>query len=217
MESTTPIRIFIADDHKLMRESLRALLEAQPDVRVVGEAGDGETAVRLAAELQPDIVIMDVTLAGFNGIEATERILERAANVKVIALSMHSSRQFIGGMLAAGASSYLLKDCVFEELNSAVRAVMAGQIYLSNKVAEDVVDDYRRLLTKKPFFTPRQKEILRLLAEGMNVKEIASQCGLSVKTVEMHRQHIMDKLGTRSIATLTKYALQEGMASLEKQ
>lgn len=210
------IRILIADDHKIMCDGLRALLEGQPDMEVVGEAEDGESTVRLAKELSPDVVIMDVGMPGFNGIEAAKQILAAGKNVRIVALSVHSETQFVAGMLAAGAWAYLLKDCAFDELTQAIRCAMSGQVYLSQRIRGNVIEDYLRLVNRKSLLSPRQQEVLRLLASGITVKEIAFQLGLSVKTVEMHRQHIMEKLGTRSMVKLIKYAIREGISSLDK-
>lgn len=218
------IRVLLADDHKIMREGLRALLESQSGVEVVGEASEGREAVELARKTIPDIVVMDVGMPGLNGIEAAERIIAGARNkVKVVGLSMHSDRQFVTGMLRAGASAYVLKDCAFDELIQAVNCVMADKVFLSPKIAGVVVDDY--LLYAKGKISPdndrrreltmRQREILQLLAEGASTRDIASRIGLSIKTVESHRQNIMDKLGLANIADLTRYAIREGITSLD--
>jgi len=213
------IEIILADDHNIMREALRVLLEKEPDMEVIGEAADGESTLRLAQEKRPDVVIMDISMPGLNGIEATRKITAKVSGVKVIALSAYSDRRFISHMFKAGASGYLLKDCLFEELAVAIRAVAKNQIYVSPKIADVVVKDFihRSLkddLTVFSILTDREREVLQLLSEGQTTKRIASLLKVSVKTIETHRQHIMDKLDIRSIAGLTKYALREGLTSL---
>lgn len=210
------IRILLADDHKMMREGLRALLLNQSDMEIVGEAEDGESTVRLAGELAPDVVLMDVEMPGCNGINAARRILSAQESARIVALSIHSEAQFVTGMLAAGALAYLLKDCAFDELTRAIRGVMSGKIYLSAKIRDNVLEDYLRVVNKDPLLSPRQEEVLRLLAKGMTAKETAAQLGLNIKTVEMHRQHVMEKVGTRSMVKLIKYAIREGISSLNQ-
>ena len=213
------LRILLADDHKIVCEGLRTLIEKKPGMEVVGEAENGRMAVRLAQELSPDIVIMDVAMPDLNGIEATRQVLNNGPKVKVIALSMHSDRRFVVQMLKAGASGYLLKDCAFEELTNAIRAVVANRTYLSPKIADTIVKDYTRLFPKTEFsvfsiLTPRQRQVLQLLSEGKTTCQIASHLQVSVKTVETYRQQIMEKVDIHSIAELTKYAIREGLTSL---
>jgi len=213
-------RIFLADDHKIMREGLRALLEKQDGIEVVAEAEDGRTAVRLVRELLPDVVIMDVSMPDLNGIEATRQIVAQSPHVKVLALSMHSHKRFVEEMLRAGASGYLVKDCDIEELVSAIRAVMVNQVYLSPRVAAPIIEDYVSTSpaagTSAPsVLTPREREVLQLLAEGKRTKDVASTLHVSVKTVETHRRQIMRKLDIHSLAELVKYALREGLTSPE--
>ena len=213
------IKILLADDHKIVCEGLRTLIEKKPGMEVVGEAENGRMAVRLAQELSPDIVIMDVAMPDLNGIEATRQVLNNRPRVKVVALSMHADRRFVVQMLKAGASGYLLKDCAFEELANAIRAVVANRTYLSPKIADTVIRDYIRLFPKTEFsvfsfLTHRQCEVLQLLSEGKTTCQIASHLQVSVKTVETYRQQIMEKLGIHSIAELTKYAIREGLTSL---
>lgn len=214
------IHIILADDHKIVRDGLRPLLEKQFDMDVVGEAEDGRTTVQLVRERSPDVVIMDVAMPDLNGIEATRQIMAEAPGVKVIALSMHSNRQIVVNMLRSGASGYLLKNCAFRELISAIRTVVANQIYLSPQIAGLGVEDYMRRLrgTEAPVssvLTDREREVVQLLAEGHTNREIASELHLSVRTIENHRQQIMQKLDVHTIAGLTKYALREGLTSLE--
>jgi len=214
------IRILLADDHKIVRDGLRSLLQAEADLEVVGEAANGREAVRLAQELSPDVVVMDVGMPDLNGIEATRYIAGGPSGAKVIALSMHSDRRFVEGMLAAGATGYLLKDSAFEELARAIRAVAAGRTYLCPSVAGVVVQALVRAShaaqpARSPVLTPREREVLQLLAEGKSTKQIAGTLGVSVKTVETHRSRIMDKLDVHSVPELTKYAIREGLTSLE--
>ena len=215
------IRILLADDHRILREGLRSLLAQQTDITVVGEASDGETAVALARELRPDIVIMDVVMHGLGGVEATRQIRTELRDTKVIGLSMHSDRRFVSEMLRAGALGYLVKDSAFEELNLAVRTVMEGRPYLSAAITGSLVEDFvrqscaqERQETPMQMLTSREQEVLRLLADGKRVKEIAHQLNISAKTVESHRQNIMDKLEIHSTIELTRYALREGLTSI---
>jgi len=214
------IKILVADDHKIMRDGLRTLIEKENGMEVIAEAEDGRAAVKQAKKLLPDIVIMDITMPDLNGIDATRAIFEEAPGVKVIALSMHSDRRFVSGMLEAGASAYLLKDSAFEELATAIRAVVANQIYLSPKIADIVVRRFvsKSVSTERSAFTEltkREREVLQLLAEGVSTKEIAGRLNLSVKTVETHRANTMDKLDIHTISKLVKYAIREGLTSLE--
>ncbi len=213
------IKILLADDHTIMREGLRCLIEKESDLKVVAEAEDGRTAVKLAREVSPDMIIIDITMAGLNGVEATRQILTENPDAKVLAVSMHSDEQFVAGMLRAGASGYFLKDCAAEELAHAIRAVIEGEIYLSPKIANIVVEGYLRTLskgrpTRAPELTAREREILQLVAEGETSKRIATRLHVSIKTVEAHRRKIMDKLNIRTVAGITKYAIQQGITSL---
>jgi DNA-binding NarL/FixJ family response regulator len=214
------ITIILADDHKIMRQGLRNLLEKQADFEVVDEADDGIAAVKKTIKRSPDVVIMDVTMPGLNGIEATRQIKSEMPDVKVIALSMHAEKRFVAEMLNAGASAYLLKDSAFEELVRAIRAVLVNKIYLNSSIAEKVIKDYVKHVPRESFsafsiLSKREREVLQLLAEGSSTKEIASLLYLSIKTVETHRKNIMEKLDLHSIAELTKYAIREGITSLD--
>ena len=214
------IRIIIADDHQIVRQGLRVLIEKEPDMEVVGEAEDGQATVSLAKELHPHIVLMDIKMPDLNGIEATRQILTDMPDVKIIALSMYPDQRFVMNMLKSGARGYLLKDSAFEELAQAIRLVMANKTYLCPLVTEVVVKD---LVTLNPasnqtalaVLTSREREVLRLLAEGKRTSQIAQLLDISVKTVDTHRQQIIHKLGIRSLAELTKYAIREGLTSLE--
>jgi len=212
-------KIIIADDHKIMREGLKALIEKQPDMEVAAEAQDGLAVTKLARKLIPQVIIMDIGMPEMNGIDATRQIISENKEIKIIALSMHSDRRFVLEMLKAGASGYLLKDSAFEELVNAVHTVMTGQSYLSPRITDIVVKEYLYNQSKSEstvfnVLTVREREVLQLLAEGKSTKQIASTLNLSVKTVETHRQQIMDKLEIRTVAELTKYAIREGLTSL---
>jgi len=213
------LRLLVADDHQIMREGLRSMLAKQPDMEVVGEAGDGRTTVQLTREISPDVVIMDVAMPYLDGIDATRQINAELPDTKIIALSMHADRPFVYEMLRAGAVAYLLKDSAFDELIHAIREVMDDRIYLSPSIAGTVIDDFVQQLAKdtpsaKTILTPRELEVLQLLAEGKSAKEAAFQLRLSVKTIETHRRQIMKKLDLPSMAALIKYAVREGLTSL---
>jgi DNA-binding NarL/FixJ family response regulator len=214
------IRILLADDHKIVREGLRALLTKKPDFEVVAEAENGRMALQVAREVMPDVIIMDLTMPDLNGIEATHQLIAALPDVKVIALSMHSDNRLVVGMLDAGAVGYLLKDCAFEELENAIHNVVANQIYLSPKITRDFIEYHVRnsLLAQSSAFsvlTTRERQILQLLAEGKNTKQMAASFKVSIKTVEAHRKHIMKKLNIHSVSGLTKYAIREGLTGLE--
>lgn len=214
------IGVLLVDDHAIIREGLRSLLEKQPDMEVLADTDEGRRAVELVRELSPDVVIMDVTMAGLNGIEATRLIAAEFPEVKVIALSIHSQRRFIADMLSAGAAGYILKECLFDELVQAIQAVAAGGRYLSPRIADVVVEDYvKRLSTTadSPLaaLTGREREVLQLVAEGKTTKEIALELHVSAKTIEANRRQIMEKLDVHSVAELTKCAVREGLTTLE--
>lgn len=213
-------RVLLVDDHRIFCEGLRAVIEKEPGMAVVGMANDGREAVRLVERLAPDIVVIDIAMPGLNGVEATRMILKDHAGVKVIALSMHTDRRFVQGMLEAGATGYLVKECAAEELARAIRAVARGKVYLSPDIAEVVVDVLKRPVSgsghpKGAKLSGREREILQLLAEGTSAREIAKTLHVSVKTVESHRRQIMEKLGLFSVAELTKYAIREGLTVLD--
>jgi len=211
------MKIVLADDHSLFREGLKSLIQEHPDLEIVGETGNGRDAVKLCRELWPDIVIMDVAMPELNGIEATRQIVNECPGIKIIAVSMHSSRRFVVDMLQAGASGYLLKDCAFQELSMAISAVQSSQVYLSPSIASVVVEkiagsaDTEITVTSR--LTPREREVLQLLAEGKSSLETANRLHLSVKTVQTHRRNIMEKLNLHNLANLTKYAIREGLIS----
>jgi DNA-binding NarL/FixJ family response regulator len=209
----------IADDHRIMREGLRSLLEKSGNFECIAEADDGYQAVKLAMELHPDIVIMDIAMPNLNGIEATRQIKSELPEVEVIVLSMHATRNYVLQVLQAGASAYLLKDSAFEELSTALLAISRGGMYLSPAIAKTAA-----LANLKggpsggagqiEHLTKRELQVLQLIAEGKSTKDIAARLELSVKTVETHRKQIMDKLEIRSIAGLTKYCIREGLTTL---
>jgi len=211
------IKIILADDHKLMRDGLRELLEKQNDLDVVGEADNGWQAVELVESLKPDAVIMDVAMPQLNGVGATREILQRHPETRILALSMHPTGRVVSEMLQAGASGYLVKSCALDELVTAVRAVHRGKTYLSPEIAGTLVEGYVRRprrggsLANSAVLSDRESQVLQLVAEGKSTKEIAGELSITVKTVDTHRQHIMDKLGIRTIAELTKYAVREGL------
>jgi DNA-binding NarL/FixJ family response regulator len=213
------IKIILADDHKLMREGLKSLLNQQADISVVAQADNGRETVQLAERMEPDVVVMDVSMPDLNGIDATRQIISRVPRTRVIGLSMHSDRQFVVEMLRAGAAGYMVKDSAFEELASAIRTVARGQTYLAPKIGklsmEDVSTEFQERPLLAPRLTDREREVLQLIAEGKGTKEIAAELHLSAKTVETHRQHLMDKLDMYSVAELTKYAIREGLTTLD--
>jgi two-component system response regulator NreC len=214
------IKILLADDHKLLREGLRALIEEQRNMTVVAEAEDGRSAVRLAAKLSPDIIVMDISMPGLNGIDATRKITAENPVIKVIALSMHADRNFVVEMFKAGAAGYLLKDCAFEELVLAIRAVSSNKAYLSSKLSDTMIKDYVKLFPKKKSsvfstLSTREREVLQLLAEGKSTREVAAKLNVSAKTVESFRRLIMKKLDIHTVAELTKYAVRTGLTSLD--
>jgi len=214
-----PINVYIADDHKIVRDGLKALLATHsPKWEVVGEADNGQDAVRDIRALSPDIVLIDIAMPLLNGIDAVRSIIAERPACRIIALSMYRSREFVAGMLQAGARGYVLKDSAFLELADAIETVSAGRVYLGKEIADIVVDEYRR--GRSQFrdigtgpLSDREREVLQLLAEGRTTREIAEKLSLSPKTVETHRSQIIRKLGTSSIAKLTKYAIRQGLTT----
>ncbi len=216
------IKILLADDHKIVRQGIRTLLATEPDMEVVGEADNGRIILRLVQELSPQVIIMDISMPDLNGIDATRQILSEFPGLKVIALSMHSDSLFVLNMLKAGASGYLLKDCALEELVKAIRTVVANKTYLSPGISDILIRDFMEgwsISTGASVFTvltAREREVLQLMAEGKSTTQIAQTLCVSVKTVEAHRKQVMNKLGIHSVAELTKYAVREGLSSLER-
>ena len=214
------IKVLIVDDHKIMREGLRFLLKDKPNVNVVGEAENGRDAQALVTKLKPDIVIMDIAMPDLNGMEATKMILNENPDTRIIALSSHSGKEFVTGMFKAGASGYLLKDCAFDELFDAIKAVNAKHTYLSREISDVLVREYvnnihSAVLESPEELSTREKEVLQLIAEGNSTKEIAARLFISVKTVESHRKKIMQKLSMFTVSELTKHAIRIGLTTLE--
>ncbi len=214
------IRILLADDHQIIREGLRSLLTDQKDIEVVAEADTGRSALNYVEKLHPDVVLMDIAMPDINGIEATRQIKAANPEIRILALSMHSDQRFVGDMLRAGASGYLLKDCAGAELVQAIRTVHAGKVYLSPSIAGIVTEGFINPaggagVDARQVLTVRELEVVQLLAEGLSTKEVAFKLNVSIKTVETHRKNIFDKLNLSSIAELTKYAIREGITSLE--
>ncbi|MBN1764326.1 MAG: response regulator transcription factor [Sedimentisphaerales bacterium] len=216
------MKILLADDHGIVRNGLRSMIEKQTedDLEVIAEAENGRVAVELAHKLNPDIVIMDVSMPDLNGIEASRQILSKNPKIKIMALSMHSNRRFVADMLKVGVTGYVLKESVFDELILAIRAITAGNTYLSPKITGAVVEDYVAHLTAdkvsvSDILTGREREVLQLMAEGKSTKQIAAQLCVSVKTVESNRRQIMIKLDIDNVAELTKYAIREGLTTLD--
>ena len=214
--SAARVAVLVVDDHAMFRQGLVAMLQRIEEVSVVGEASDGREAVRRAAELQPDVVVMNVTMPGLNGIDATRQITHECKGSKVLALSSRRDRRTVEAMLSVGASGYVLKESSFDELVGAVRAIAEGRSYLSSSVADALVRGFveGRGHEQGPL-SAREREVLQLISEGFPTGEIAQQLHISTKTVDTHRRQIMGKLGARSIAELTKYAIREGLTSLE--
>lgn len=214
------MRILLADDHRIFREGLKPLLAARPDFEVVAEAEDGLTALEMARDHRPDLVLLDISMPGMNGIELTRHLVDERPDLPVIILSMHGDRRFVLEALRAGARGYLVKDGGFEELLSAIAAVTEGRIFLSADLSDQIIRDFVARADAEEgsafaVLSAREREVLQMLAEGLATKEIAGRLALSAKTVESHRRAVMDKLAIHSIAELTKYAIREGLTSLE--
>ncbi len=210
-----PIRLLLVDDHALVRAGIRALVQNLSGLEVIAEAGDGREALTLTKVHQPDVVLMDVTMAGLNGLEATARITKSYPNVRVLILSAHSNEEYVCQALRAGAAGYLLKNAGMPEFELAIRAVARGEKYLSPTVSKYVIDDYVGRVGGEPgsleMLTPRQREILQLIAEGQSTKEIARTLHLSAKTVETHRTQLMERLDIHDVAGLVRYAIRVGL------
>lgn len=213
------LRIFLADDHKILRQGLASLIEKQSNMKVIGEAEDGHQAVESILSLIPNLAIIDVGMPSLNGIEVTRKIMEKADDIKILALSMHSDKRYIMQMIQAGASGYLLKNSAFDELIFAIQSVMKNQIYLSPQITNLVIEDiklikHQQVVSQDHILSAREREILQLISEGVSTKEIAFKLNLSTKTIETHRVNIMRKLKIDNLADLIKYAIREGITSL---
>ena len=213
------IRVLLADDHNIVRDGLRVLIERCHDMQVIAEAEDGRKALRLVRKHKPDIVIMDISMPYLNGIDATHQILKEVPGAKVIALSMHSDKQYVDGMLRAGAVGYLLKDCAADELIQCIRTVISGRICLGSQIAGYLVKEYLRptvndVLASCVKISAREREVLQMIAEGHSTRNIAESLHISIKTVETHRKNIMEKANLHSVAELTKYAIRHGLTSV---
>ena len=212
-----PTRIVIVDDHQLVRDGLQSLLESLDEsIQIIGHGATGREAVQLAEDLAPDIMLIDVAMPGLNGIDATREILDRNPEIRIVAVTMHAERSFIAGMLQAGAKGYIRKESAFEEISAAIDAVLQGRTYLGDGIAEIAVGEAgARRIDDRPALTDREKEVLTLLAEGMKTRQIAKALFVSEKTVETHRRQISRKLDLYSVAELTKYAIRNGLTSVE--
>jgi len=212
-----PVRVLLADDHTLVRAGLRKLLESLPNIEVVGEASDGLALLELAARMQPQLILMDIAMPGLNGLEATGRITKSWPDMRVLILSMHQNAEYIRQALRQGAVAYLLKDSAPMELELALKAVLNGETYLSPAVSKGVVSDYVQRLRNEEepvdLLTPRQREVLQLIAEGQSTKDIARRLDLSVKTVETHRTQLMKQLDIHEVTGLVRYALRAGLVT----
>jgi len=214
------IKVLIADDHKIVREGLRAMIENQPSMKIVAGAENGKEALAMTKMYLPHIVVMDISMPVLNGIDATIQILEALPSTKIIALSMYSNTRFIQSMFRAGATGYLLKECAFDELVSAILAVYSHKRYVSPGLAGQLLTDYLVCVpdgaeSEGSSLSGREREVLQLIAEGVPTRDISRQLNLSIKTVETHRRRIMQKLGITNVAGLTKYAVREGLTVLQ--
>lgn len=208
------VRVLLADDHALFRAGLRSLLRALPAYEIVAEAADGETALRLCREQRPNIAILDIGLPGLTGLEVAQRLREEGLDTRVLILSAHSDEEYVRQALRLEVAGYVCKDSTTDELEVALKAVERGSTFLSPTVSRQVVRDYvRRIDESGADLTPRQRDVVRLIAEGLSTKEIAFRLGLSVKTVETHRGQIMERLGVDSVAGVTRYAIRVGLVS----
>ena len=217
---TAPIRLLLAEDHALVRAGIRSLLASVPDIEVVGEAGDGREALAILEKTPADVAILDITMPGMNGLEAASRIAERWPATRVIILSMHSNEEYVARALRAGAAGYLLKDAGTSELEAAIRAVVRGETFLSPAVSERAASrgdgGGAAGTTALEALTPRQREVLQLIAEGHSTKGVAAVLGLSVKTAETHRMQLMQRLGIHDVAGLVRYALRVGLINPDR-
>jgi len=214
------VKLLVADDHKIFRQGIKKLLEEEPDLQVVGEAADGRETIKKATELKPDVILMDIAMANLNGLQATKQIKKILPDTKVIMVTMHKNEEYVLQSFQAGASGYILKEGAVEELVSAIRTIHQDKSFLSPAISKTLIDAYLRKMetgkTETPFdlLTDREREVLQLIAEGYTNREVAKSLFISVKTVEAHRAHIMQKLNIHEIARLVKYAIQKGLVDL---
>jgi DNA-binding NarL/FixJ family response regulator len=214
------VKLLVADDHKIFRQGIKKLLEEESDLQVVGEAADGREAIKKATELKPDVILMDIAMANLNGLQATRQIKKVLPDTKVIMVTMHKNEEYVLQSFQAGASGYILKEGAVEELVSAIRTIHQDKSFLSPTISKTLIDAYLRKMetgkTETPFdlLTDREREVLQLIAEGYTNREVAKSLFISVKTVEAHRAHIMQKLNIHEIAKLVKYAIQKGLVDL---
>ncbi|NOT30123.1 MAG: response regulator transcription factor [Planctomycetes bacterium] len=214
------LRVLLVDDHRLMREGLRKILEGTPGIQVVGEAEDGHSALVAAAASRPDVVVMDVGMKGMNGIEATQRLRKEQPTVRVVALSTHADKRYVRNMIRAGAAAYVLKESASDDLLRAVQAASRGEHYLSPRITGSLLESWSvpsggESSSAFELLGAREREVLKLMAEGKTSKEIGARLDLAVKTIETHRRNIAQKVGLHSVAELTKYAVREGLTTLE--
>lgn len=213
-------QILLVDDHKIVRQGLRTLLERDERLTVIGEADNGREALEQLEQINPDLVIMDVAMRELNGIDATRQLLSSRPTLKILALSMHADRLYVSQMLQAGAAGYLLKECAYEELSKAIDTILDSKVYLSPEIAGVVVEDYLSVRAHsgepqvRSQLTLREREVLQLVSEGKSTKVIARDLHVSSKTIESHRKRLMDKLRMHSIAELTKFAIRQGLTTL---
>ena len=212
---TRSLRVILADDHAILRDGVRLILESQPDIAVVGEAATGEEAIALAERLRPDIIVMDIAMPGINGLEATRRLRATLPEARVLVLTMHADREYISQVIQAGAAGYVLKQAAAQELVRAIRAVSAGEAYLDPSSTRTLIGDYVERVASEAAdgLTPREREVLRLVALGATNRSIANDLGISVKTVEAHRANIMAKLNVHDRTDLARYAIRVGLIS----
>ena len=221
MNTTRTTTIVLADDHRIVRQGLHALLKAEPDFSIIGEAGDGLEALALVKRLNPDVIVLDLMMPGLNGLEVARQISKQVQHTKIIILSMYDDEGFVLEALSNGASAYVLKDAGSNDLIQAVREVCGGHRYLSPPLSDRAIEVYEQLTKAKTMdkyetLTTREREVLHLSAEGHTNSEIASRLGISVRTAETHRSKVMHKLGVHTQADLTRYALQRGIIPMEK-
>ncbi len=213
------IKVLVADDHQLFREGLINLLQSAEDIEVIGQAEDGESAIERVNKLKPDVLLIDIAMAKMNGIEATKILKGQMPELKIIAVSMHSDKQYVKGMLEAGADGYLLKNCTYRQLTDAIHSTYDGKKFLSEDITEIVIEGYLHAAPEESDkfsqLSEREKEIFVLLAEGGSTREIGEQLFISVKTVGTHKQHILEKLQLKTNSDIVKYALKKGIIQLD--